>query len=176
MTQDDGSAHKVVVFGATGPTGQRIVPRDLEKGYLIVAVARHYGAVQTGRPEVEAVSANVTDPHTDLDQLVKGSVAVLSALGSRERRPTTVYSAGAKRITEAMSRHASGHAVTVTERRARLVRGASPVHPARRRRCLGSPAGTVSSRLYPICLAPVRMGDETMTSEPAFPADGKIML
>jgi uncharacterized protein YbjT (DUF2867 family) len=104
MTHEDRSAHKVVVFGATGPTGQRIVSLALEEGYRIVAAARHYGAVQTGRPEVEAVSADVTDPHTDLDQLVKGAVAVLSALGSRERRPTTVYSAGTRRIAEAMSR------------------------------------------------------------------------
>jgi uncharacterized protein YbjT (DUF2867 family) len=104
MTHEDRSARKVVVFGGTGPTGQRIVSRALDEGYRIVAVARHYGAVQTGRPEVEAVSADVTDPHTDLDQLVKGAVAVLSALGSRERRPTTVYSAGTRRIAEAMSR------------------------------------------------------------------------
>lgn len=100
----DTSAPKVIVFGATGPTGQRIVSRALEEGYRIVAVARQPAAAWTGRPEVEVVSADVTDPRADLDPLIKGAVGVLSALGSRGHQPTTVYSAGIRRIAEAMGR------------------------------------------------------------------------
>jgi uncharacterized protein YbjT (DUF2867 family) len=98
------SAPKVVVFGATGPTGQRIVSRALEEGYRVVAAARRPGAVRVDRAEVEVVSVDAVDSHADLDQLIKGAVGVLSALGSRERRPTTVYSTGTRRIVEAMGR------------------------------------------------------------------------
>jgi uncharacterized protein YbjT (DUF2867 family) len=104
MTHEDRSAHKVVVFGATGPTGQRIVSRALEEGYRIVAAARHPAAAGIERPEVEAASVDVADSRADLDQLIKGAVAVLSALGSRGRRPTTIYSMGTRRIVEAMDR------------------------------------------------------------------------
>jgi uncharacterized protein YbjT (DUF2867 family) len=100
----DRGAPKVVVFGATGPTGQRIVSRALEQGYRIVAAARHPAAVRIDRPEVEVVSVDVADPRADLDPLIKGAVGVLSALGSRGRRPTMVYSTGIRRIAEAMGR------------------------------------------------------------------------
>ena len=82
----DVGAPKIVVFGATGPAGQRIVSRALEEGYRIVAAARHPAAVPIDRPEIEVVSADVTDPRADLDPLIKGAAGVLSALGSRGRR------------------------------------------------------------------------------------------
>jgi uncharacterized protein YbjT (DUF2867 family) len=100
----DRSAPKVVVFGATGPTGQRIVSRALEEGYRIIAAARHPAAVRTDQPEAEVVSVDVTDPRADLDPLIKGAAGVLSALGSRGHQPTTVYSTGIRRINEAMGR------------------------------------------------------------------------
>jgi uncharacterized protein YbjT (DUF2867 family) len=100
----DRSAPRVVVFGATGPTGQRIVSRAVEEGYRVIAAARHPAAVRTGRPEAEVVSVDVTDPRADLDPLINGAAGVLSALGSRGRRPTTVYSTGIRRIAEAMGR------------------------------------------------------------------------
>jgi putative NADH-flavin reductase len=97
-------APKLVVFGASGLTGQRIVAQALEEGYRIVAAARHPAAVRIERPEVDVVSVDVVDPRADLDQLINGAVAVLSALGSRGRRPTTVYSTGTQRIVAAMGR------------------------------------------------------------------------
>ena len=103
----DRQAPKVVVFGATGPTGptgQRIVSRALEEGYRIVAAARHPGAPRIDRPDVEVVPVDVVDSDADLDPLIEGAVSVLSALGCRERRPTTVYSTGTRRIVEAMGR------------------------------------------------------------------------
>jgi putative NADH-flavin reductase len=100
----DESAPKVVVFGATGPTGQCIISRAIEENYRIVAAARHPSAARIDSPDVEVVSVDVVDPHADLDPLIDGAVAVLSALGSRGRRPTTVYSDGTRRIAEAMSR------------------------------------------------------------------------
>jgi putative NADH-flavin reductase len=100
----DRGAPNVVVFGATGPTGQRIVFRALEEGFRIVAAARHPAAVRIDRPQVEVVSVDVVDSRADLDQLISGAVAVLSSLGSRGRRPTAAYATGTKRLVEAMGR------------------------------------------------------------------------
>ena len=102
----DAHVPKIVVFGASGATGQHIVSRALTNGYRVVAAARHPTPVPIDGPgpRLELVPVDVTDPRSDLDPLITGAVAVLSALGSRERRPTTVYSTGTRRIVEAMSR------------------------------------------------------------------------
>lgn len=100
----NGTAQKIVVFGATGPTGRRIVAQAIEDGYRVVAAVRHPEAMPIHLPNLEVVPVDVVDPHADLDQLMNGAVAVLSALGSRGRKPTTVYSTGARRIAEAMGR------------------------------------------------------------------------
>jgi len=115
----DRSAPKVVVFGATDTNGQRIVSRAVEGGYRIIAAARHPAAVRTGRPEAEVVSVDVTDPRADLDPLINGGVGVLSALGSRGRRPTTVYSTGSRRIAEAMGRHRARRLICISSGRNR---------------------------------------------------------
>jgi uncharacterized protein YbjT (DUF2867 family) len=58
----DRDAPKIVVFGATGPAGQRIVSRALEEGYRIVAAARHPAAAWTGRADTGRRRVHLASP------------------------------------------------------------------------------------------------------------------
>jgi putative NADH-flavin reductase len=93
---------KISVFGASGPTGQRIVSQALDQNHEVIAVARHPDAFDAGRPGLRVLAADVLDPGIDLVPAIAGADAVLSALGARRRRPTTVYSEGIRQITKAM--------------------------------------------------------------------------
>jgi uncharacterized protein YbjT (DUF2867 family) len=94
------------VLGATGPTGQEIVREALRRGHEVIAAVRRPDAVVAEAPGLVVVEADVTDPQTSLLPAVEGVDAVLSALGTRDRGPTDVYSLGARRIVDAM--HSAG--------------------------------------------------------------------
>ncbi|MFC8448506.1 NAD(P)-dependent oxidoreductase [Kitasatospora sp. NPDC057223] len=95
---------RIVVLGATGPTGRRLTDQALAAGHRVTAVARRPENLPP-RAGLTAVAADAGDPEA-VDAAVAGADAVLSALGARPgRRPVTVYSAGARNVITAMERH-----------------------------------------------------------------------
>jgi uncharacterized protein YbjT (DUF2867 family) len=95
---------RIVVLGATGPTGRRLTDQALAAGHRVTAVARRPESLPP-RAGLTAVAADAGDPEA-VDAAVAGADAVLSALGARPgRRPVTVYSAGARNVITAMERH-----------------------------------------------------------------------
>ncbi len=106
MTAPDSTAQPtltLVVLGASGATGQLLVSQALEQGHHVTALARHPAAIGARHPQLHVVAFDVLTPTVDLAPVVAAADAVLSALGSRERRPTTVYSAGVARVATAMA-------------------------------------------------------------------------
>jgi putative NADH-flavin reductase len=97
---------RLAVVGATGPTGREIVREALRRGHDVIAAVRRPDASVVDAPGLVVVKADVTDTQSSLLPAVEGVDAVLSALGSRDRGPTAVYSLGARRIVEAM--HSAG--------------------------------------------------------------------
>jgi putative NADH-flavin reductase len=103
---------RIVIFGATGPTGRHLTDQALAAGHDVVAVTRRPDAVAP-RPGTTVATADVTDPG-DVDRVVAGSDAVLSSLGvPLTRKPITVYSRGNAHIVAAMHRHGVKRLVTV---------------------------------------------------------------
>ena len=106
MASLDGSTDPLrltlVVLGATGATGRRIVAQALEQGHQVTALARHPDELDTTHPKLRVAAFDALAAHDDLASVVAGADAVLSALGSRERRPTTVYSSGVAVVARAM--------------------------------------------------------------------------
>jgi putative NADH-flavin reductase len=93
---------KVVVFGATGGTGRRIIEQGLEAGHRVTAVARRPSAIEVRHERLEVVEGDVLRPET-LEKPVADADAVLSALGiGYSRAATTVYSEGTANIMVAM--------------------------------------------------------------------------
>jgi uncharacterized protein YbjT (DUF2867 family) len=100
---------KVVVFGATGPTGRALVARSLEAGHEVTAFVRNPTA--SGFEEEEGFhvfEGDVLQPAT-VDRVMREQRAVLCALGPRARTghgetPTNLCSVGTRHILESMER------------------------------------------------------------------------
>lgn len=93
---------KIAVFGATGPTGQLVCRQAVAQGHQVNAVTRRDAPFPVADPALTVVRASVTTGD-GVAEAVSGCQAVLSALGAGySRHPVTVYSAGTRRITEAM--------------------------------------------------------------------------
>src|SRR5258706_12771172 len=97
---------KLLIFGPTGGTGAQLLTQALDAGHDVTVVVRDPSKMPVSDLAPPAIiTADVLRPQTWKDA-VGGHDAVLSCLGSRDRRhPTTVYSQGATNIIDAM-RHA----------------------------------------------------------------------
>ena len=92
---------KLVVFGSTGGIGAHVVEQALEAGHQVTAVARRPEAVTLRHKCLEVVQGDVLDAES-VRGVVIGKDVVVSALGARDRGPTTVYSQGNINIIQAM--------------------------------------------------------------------------
>jgi putative NADH-flavin reductase len=93
---------KLTVFGATGRTGVEVVRQALAAGHQVVAVVRDSGRLAVPPHErLEVVTADVLKP-AEIGPAVSGRDAVISALGARDRGPSTICRDGVRSIIEAM--------------------------------------------------------------------------
>jgi len=94
---------RVVVFGASGGIGRQLVEQGVAAGHDVVAVKRASSAVTfADRPNLEVVEADVMQP-AEVEPIVRGADAVLSAVGPRDgSTPTTVCRDSAASILTAM--------------------------------------------------------------------------
>jgi putative NADH-flavin reductase len=92
---------KIVVFGATGGIGSQVVAHALAAGHAVTAVARRPATITLRSERLEVVQGDVLEPAT-LGEPIAGQDAVISALGARDRAPTTVYSEGVANLLRAM--------------------------------------------------------------------------
>ncbi|GLZ45603.1 NADH-flavin reductase [Actinomycetospora sp. NBRC 106375] len=91
---------RLVVLGASGGTGREVVTQALADGDEVVAVARAGSEVPAG---ATVVRAEISDVET-LAEAVAGADAVVSALGTRGRGPTSVCTDGVGAAIAAMRR------------------------------------------------------------------------
>jgi biliverdin reductase / flavin reductase len=106
---------KLLIFGASGQTGQELVSQALERGHSVTAVARNVAAIAQRHERLRTVRADVMDPST-LDPVIRGHDAALSSLGPNKLffSPTTVYSVGSVNVVRAMERQSVKRLIAVT--------------------------------------------------------------
>ncbi|GAA3658776.1 SDR family oxidoreductase [Nonomuraea antimicrobica] len=93
---------RITVFGASGGTGLELLRQGLDRAHQVTAVVRRADRLPAElRERLDVVAADVMDPAA-IAPAVQGRDAVLSALGSRERGPTTVQTGGIGSILTAM--------------------------------------------------------------------------
>lgn len=92
---------KLVVFGATGSIGRRLVAKALAKGHRITAFARRPNALGLVHRNLTRVAGDVFDEKAVADA-VRDQDAVLIALGAG--RKGKVRAAGTRHIVAAMAR------------------------------------------------------------------------
>jgi len=73
---------KIVVFGATGNVGQRIVAEALRRGHEVVGVVRDPDAVQSSDARVGLVKGDATNADS-VAKILSGADAVVSAISPR---------------------------------------------------------------------------------------------
>jgi putative NADH-flavin reductase len=91
---------RVVVLGASGPTGRLVVARALEHGHQVTAVARHLDVLaETERLTLRP--ADVRDPLA-VRAIVPGHEAAVSVIGTPARSPGNLYSTAARSLVGAL--------------------------------------------------------------------------
>lgn len=105
---------RLVVFGATGGTGGRIVEQALASGHGVTAVVRDPGRLQLRHERLKVVRADVFRSE-EIRPLMVGADAVLSALGPHTyRAETTVCSRSIRSILGAMREVGVGRLVCIS--------------------------------------------------------------
>lgn len=72
---------KLLLLGATGPTGRHLLDQALDAGHDVTALVRNARRLAIRHPRLAAVIGDATDAPT-LEEAVRGKDAVLSALGA----------------------------------------------------------------------------------------------
>jgi putative NADH-flavin reductase len=92
---------KILIIGATGPTGQELVSQGASLGHEVTAAARDPKSANLPA-HIRLLAADVMD-RASLVAAVQGQDAVVSSLGSKIRRePTTLFSEGTRNLIAAM--------------------------------------------------------------------------
>ena len=95
---------KLAIVGATGGIGQHLVEQALAGGHEVTAIVRTPSKMTVQHANLNVMQGDVLAEGT-LEPFVTGQGAVLLVLGvGNSREPTTLYSAGARNILQAMKR------------------------------------------------------------------------
>ena len=74
---------KVLVFGATGPTGRQVVTQALGRGHSVTAFVRNPAALSIDDKRLRVVAGDTTRDEAKVADAVRGQDVVVSALGRR---------------------------------------------------------------------------------------------
>ncbi|CAG5125837.1 unnamed protein product [Candidula unifasciata] len=94
---------KLLVLGATGPTGQQLVNEAISQNHEVIAVVRSPEKLTTKSDKLKVIEGNILDTSV-LKEHMQGCDAVLSALGGRGgiTTPCDIYTQSAKAVVSAM--------------------------------------------------------------------------
>ena len=104
---------KVLIIGATGGTGRILLEKALDQGHEVTALVRNPSTVAPRDYRPRVLRGNALDPD-EVKAAVSGQDAVLSALGTRSTKPTTLFSASAANLVGAMKKHDVRRLVCIT--------------------------------------------------------------
>lgn len=104
---------RIVIFGASGPTGRLLTAQALDAGHKVTAVTRRPDGISES-DRLTVTKADVLAPDA-VDKVVEGNDAVVSILGvPLSRRPVTLYSEGITNQLRAIRRHGVRRLVAVS--------------------------------------------------------------
>ena len=95
---------KLIVFGATGKTGQHVWQNALDRGHDVTAFARSPHKIERAAG-LRVAQGDVMDA-TSVADAVDGHDAVIVALGSKNLRDRTTLATGTRNVVDGMTRHA----------------------------------------------------------------------
>ena len=105
---------RLVIFGATGGTGRRLLERAIAEGHEVTAFVRNPSRMTARHQRLKIVAGDAFDPER-VREAVAANEAVISVLGSRQPSnplrprspgdPNGPASAGSRNIIAAMKEH-----------------------------------------------------------------------
>ncbi len=104
---------KLAIFGATGRTGLPLVEQALSAGYDVIALVRNPAKMPTTHERLQLVQGDATNP-SDVEKVVAGADAVLSALGHTRNSPRDMQTVATRNIVAAMKKHGVRRLVSLT--------------------------------------------------------------
>lgn len=104
---------RVLLLGASGGVGRRILARGVERGHAIRAQTRDAARLADAAEGIEVAAADPTDGAA-LRRLVAGQQAVVMALGTAPARRTTLFSDVTARLIAAMQAEGVKRLVAIT--------------------------------------------------------------
>jgi putative NADH-flavin reductase len=104
---------KLVIFGASGRTGQHLVRKALAAGYEVTALVRTPQKLEIVDPALRIVQGDATDPEA-VNQAVAGNQVVLSALGPTRTSGDDMLNKAMKNILAAMKQHGLRRVIVLT--------------------------------------------------------------
>ncbi|MPZ35091.1 MAG: NAD(P)H-binding protein [Rhodospirillales bacterium] len=104
---------RVLLLGASGSVGRRILARGVERGHAIRAQTRDAARLADAAEGAEVVAADPTDAAA-LRTLVAGQQVVVIALGTAPARRTTLFSDVTARLIAAMQAEGVARLVAIT--------------------------------------------------------------
>lgn len=92
---------KLTIFGGTGRTGKHVVQQALDAGHTVTVLARTPAKLGIDHPALTVVQGDIADA-TKVAEAVRGSDAVISALGPANNKPEYTITTGTRHIIDAM--------------------------------------------------------------------------
>jgi putative NADH-flavin reductase len=100
-----GFDHRILVLGATGPTGRCIVAQALERGHAVTGLARRPARLAIQHPHLTTVAGDVAADDQAVARVLPGHDVVVSALGRGQAlRSDGLIARAALQIVSAMER------------------------------------------------------------------------
>ncbi|MEH2276048.1 MAG: SDR family oxidoreductase [Nostoc sp.] len=105
---------RILVIGATGPTGQQIVEQGLAQGHEVTALVRNPDKFEMQHNSLQIVKGDILDS-ASLDA-VQQQNAVISSLGTKKisLESVTLFSEGTEKLLQAMKRHSVKRLICIT--------------------------------------------------------------
>lgn len=94
---------KIVVIGATGGVGRRLVELALEEEHEVTAAVRNPADLAEPHPRLRVVACDVYDAQA-VERVVAGCDVVFVAVGTKDRGRTSLYSTAAYNVGRAARR------------------------------------------------------------------------
>ncbi len=103
---------KIVLYGARGRLGQRILTEALARGHQVTAVVRKPELFEEPHPGIEVIKGDVTDP-ASVAAVTAGSDVVISAIGPSPKQPPEIIEEAARSLIAGMQKSGAKRLVIV---------------------------------------------------------------
>jgi len=104
---------RLLIVGASGRTGKRLVERALDHGHEVTVLVRDARAFSAERERLVVVRGDVLEPDT-LSAIAEGQDAVVSVLAPRPRTSGRVYVDGTRNLADAVARAGTRRLIVVS--------------------------------------------------------------